>query len=93
MKYDIGLIVDLKKVDDRQKFALLSEHFVPELDYQFPTKMQGLQKRKCTKSMLSGSFVYSESKDSVWCPPCALFRRESRGKNNQESRGNSAKVK
>ena len=68
-----------RKLTDHEKYLLLTNHFVPPRNYQFPPRLVGGLIRHFQWNWLKkfNGLVYSESEDGGYCMYCVLFARGS----------------
>ena len=62
----------------REKYHVLTKHFVPPVSYRFPSVQFGKQKRSFQHSWpnLYNDLVYSERDNGGYCKFCVLFSQE-----------------
>ena len=74
--YDLGKILssrDPYTLSDHETYKILKNHFKPDVNFNFPKKLSHACNRSCKTDYLTHEFVYSSSKDSVFCVYCTLF--------------------
>ena len=60
-------------LSDHEKYKILKNHFKPGVNFNFLKKLLHACNRSCKTDYLTHEFVYSSSKDSVFCVYCTLF--------------------
>ena len=60
-------------LSDHEKYKILKNHFKPGVNFNFLRKLLHACNRSCKTDYLTHEFVYSSSKDSVFCVYCTLF--------------------
>ena len=73
---DFGKIVKVsRKLTDDEKYVLMKHHFVPGLNYKFPSRSFNGRPRCFQSTWLSkfNGLVYSESENGGYCKYCVLF--------------------
>jgi hypothetical protein len=73
LKKESSLTKTLKNMTAEHKYTVLTNHYQPPENFQFPKSQLHGCRRSCSKTYLDSNFVYSKSKDSVYCITCALF--------------------
>ena len=79
---DIGCSIStMGELNDEKRFKLLTEHFIPNEDYHFPTTTSYGRSRKFQLKWLKKypGLVYSPFAQGGFCIYCALFSTESEG--------------
>ena len=76
--YDISRAVQLKKMrclTDIEKFNFCNNHFIPAINYKFPTKWYGSRQRSFQYAWLKrfNGLVYSANDEGAYCKFCVLF--------------------
>ena len=74
----VALLKTERKLTDQEKFALLSNHFVPSRAYKFPSRDFGSRSHTFQHNWLNkfNGLVYSESQNGGYCMYCVLFAKE-----------------
>ena len=80
-KYDIGLFIhNRNQLSDADKYSLISNLWMPDSNYKFPTALQCKRKRSFLYNWLTtfkGWLAYSALYDGAFCYACVLFGIES----------------
>ena len=74
--YDLERILssrDPSTLSGHEKYKILKNHFKPDVNFNFPNNLLHACNRSCKIDYLTHEFVYSLSKDSVFCVYCTLF--------------------
>ena len=75
--YDLGEILSSKNTSStllyHEEYKVLKNHFKPDADFNIPKKLLHNCNRLCKADYLTHEFVYSSSKDYVFCVCCTLF--------------------
>ena len=75
--FDLGQILSSRNpsstLSDHEKYKILKNHFKPDVNFNFPNKLLHNSNCSCKKDHVTHEFVYSSSKDSVFCVYCTLY--------------------
>ena len=75
--YDLGEIISSKNTSStlsyHEEYKVLKNHFKPNTNFNIPKKLLHICNRLCKADYLTHEFVYSSSKDPVFCVYCTLF--------------------
>ena len=78
--YNVGQILssqNASNLSDHQKYLVLNKHFRPLNDQmKYPQKVLHGCNRICKSDYLSDNFVYSKTKDEIYCIYSTLFLTE-----------------
>ena len=74
----VALLKTERKLTDQEKFALISNHFVPSRAYKFPSRVVGSHSRTFQHNWLDkfNGLVYSELQNGGYYMYCVLFAKE-----------------
>ena len=80
--HDIANFEDTLNLDEATKYRILTGHFHPDDDFKSPQQFQHGCNRTLNIDWLRKYpfLVYSKSKNSLFCLPCALFSENGRSK-------------
>lgn len=82
-----------QRLTDSEKFEVLTEKWVPPVNFEFPPRNFGNRSRKFLSSWLANFtwLAYSPAEDSAYCLPCVLFSPEQVGRSGGQSTGQFVK--